>query len=91
MRDVGKDELRKGLVQSSIPLEFGAGMTLTSAKYLRLRAADDSATSPGGFYEYYTHGGSNRLEKNLTEQTSGPRRDARPRGLWWRRMPPMKR
>jgi carboxyl-terminal processing protease len=45
------------LVQSIIPLEYGAGLTLTSAKYFtpsgRLIQRD---YSNGGFYDYYTHG-----------------------------------
>ena len=60
---VGKTSFGKGLVQSIIPLEYGAGLTLTSAKYFtpsgRLIQRD---YSNGGFYDYYTHGGSNRLE-----------------------------
>jgi carboxyl-terminal processing protease len=44
-------------VQSIIPLEYGAGLTLTSAKYYtpsgRLIQRD---YSNGGFYDYYTHG-----------------------------------
>ena len=55
---VGQTSFGKGLVQSIIPLEFGAGLTLTSAKYYtpsgRLIQRD---YSNGGFYDYYTHGG----------------------------------
>ena len=54
---VGQTSFGKGLVQSIIPLEFGAGLTLTSAKYYtpsgRLIQRD---YSDGGFYDYYTHG-----------------------------------
>lgn len=61
---VGKTSFGKGLVQSIIPLEYGAGLTLTSAKYYtpsgRLIQRD---YSNGGFYDYYTHGGSNRLDQ----------------------------
>ena len=60
---VGKTSFGKGLVQSIIPLEHGAGLTLTSAKYFtpsgRLIQRD---YSNGGFYDYYTHGGSIRLD-----------------------------
>lgn len=71
---VGKTSFGKGLVQSIIPLEFGAGLTLTSAKYFtpsgRLIQRD---YSNGGFYDYYTHGGSNRLEKKAeVNKPSGP-------------------
>jgi len=71
---VGKTSFGKGLVQSIIPLEFGAGLTLTSAKYFtpsgRLIQRD---YSNGGFYDYYTHGGSNRLEqKPDANKPSGP-------------------
>ena len=54
---VGQTSFGKGLVQSIIPLEDGAGLTLTSAKYYtpsgRLIQRD---YSNGGFYDYYTHG-----------------------------------
>ena len=54
---VGQTSFGKGLVQSIIPLEQGAGLTLTSAKYFtpsgRLIQRD---FSHGGFYDYYTHG-----------------------------------
>lgn len=71
---VGKTSFGKGLVQSIIPLEFGAGLTLTSAKYYtpsgRLIQRD---YSNGGFYDYYTHGGSNRLDqKDDSTKPAGP-------------------
>jgi carboxyl-terminal processing protease len=70
---VGKTSFGKGLVQSIIPLEYGAGLTLTSAKYYtpagRLIQRD---YSNGGFYDYYTHGGSNRLDQKDEEKPSGP-------------------
>lgn len=71
---VGKTSFGKGLVQSIIPLEYGAGLTLTSAKYFtpsgRLIQRD---YSNGGFYDYYTHGGSNRLDqKSNGEKPAGP-------------------
>ncbi|HEY0728848.1 MAG TPA: S41 family peptidase [Pyrinomonadaceae bacterium] len=54
---VGQTSFGKGLVQSIIPLEYGAGLTLTSAKYFtpsgRLIQRD---YTNGGFYDYYTHG-----------------------------------
>lgn len=72
---VGKTSFGKGLVQSIIPLEFGA-LTLTSAKYYtpsgRLIQRD---YSNGGFYDYYTHGGSNRLDQNyVSNKPSGAER-----------------
>jgi carboxyl-terminal processing protease len=71
---VGKTSFGKGLVQSIIPLEYGAGLTLTSAKYFtpsgRLIQRD---YSNGGFYDYYTHGGSIRLDnQNSSEKPVGP-------------------
>ncbi len=71
---VGKTSFGKGLVQSIIPLEYGAALTLTSAKYYtpsgRLIQRD---YSNGGFYDYYTQGGSIRLEKkDEVEKPSGP-------------------
>lgn len=71
---VGKTSFGKGLVQSIIPLEYGAGLTLTSAKYFtpsgRLIQRD---YSNGGFYDYYTHGGSIRLDRQeAPEKPAGP-------------------
>ena len=61
---VGTTSFGKGLVQSIIPLEYGAGLTLTSAKYFtpsgRLIQRDYSV---GGFYDYYTHGGIDQSEE----------------------------
>ena len=70
---VGQTSFGKGLVQSIIPLEYGAGLTLTSAKYFtpsgRLIQRD---YSNGGFYDYYTHGaGVGREPKEPTKPT-GP-------------------
>jgi len=68
---VGKTSFGKGLVQSIIPLEQGAGLTLTSAKYFtpsgRLIQRD---YSNGGLYDYYTHGGIGRSDK--AEKPTGP-------------------
>lgn len=65
---VGQTSFGKGLVQSIIPLEYGAGLTLTSAKYYtpsgRLIQRDYSDNS---FYDYYTHGGSKRLDETAGE------------------------
>ncbi|MGA9996858.1 MAG: S41 family peptidase [Pyrinomonadaceae bacterium] len=72
---VGQTSFGKGLVQSIIPLEYGAGLTLTSAKYYtpsgRLIQRD---YSNGGFYDYYTRGGSTRLDQKKDEQAkpNGP-------------------
>jgi len=56
---VGQTSFGKGLVQSIIPLEYGAGLTLTSAKYYtpsgRLIQRD---YSDGNFYNYISRGGS---------------------------------
>lgn len=71
---VGQTSFGKGLVQSIIPLDYGGGLTLTSAKYYtpsgRLIQRDYSDTS---FYDYYTHGGSKRFdEKPDAKQPAGP-------------------
>ncbi len=68
---VGQTSFGKGLVQSIIPLEQGAGLTLTSAKYYtpsgRLIQRD---YSNGGFYDYYTHGaGVGREPKEPSKPT----------------------
>jgi carboxyl-terminal processing protease len=65
---VGTTSFGKGLVQSIIPLEYGAGLTLTSAKYYtpsgRLIQRDYSSA---GFYDYYTHGGLNQADETVEE------------------------
>ncbi len=71
---VGQTSFGKGLVQSIIPLEYGAGLTLTSAKYFtpsgRLIQRD---YSNGGFYDYYTHGGGvARDPKTEPAKPAGP-------------------
>jgi carboxyl-terminal processing protease len=71
---VGQTSFGKGLVQSIIPLEYGAGLTLTSAKYFtpsgRLIQRD---YSNGGFYDYYTHGaGVARNPKTEPAKPAGP-------------------
>jgi carboxyl-terminal processing protease len=67
---VGTTSFGKGLVQSIIPLEYGAGLTLTSAKYYtpsgRLIQRD---YSNGGFYDYYTHNAN--LEESEEETKPG--------------------
>ena len=73
---VGQTSFGKGLVQSIIPLDYGAGLTLTSAKYFtpsgRLIQRD---YSNGGFYDYYTHGaGIARDPKQEPAKPSGPER-----------------
>jgi carboxyl-terminal processing protease len=69
---VGKTSFGKGLVQSIIPLDYGAGLTLTSAKYYtpsgRLIQRD---YSNGGFYDYYTHGGSKQLAQKDEQKPQG--------------------
>ena len=71
---VGETSFGKGLVQSIIPLDFGGGLTLTSAKYYtpsgRMIQRD---YSDNGFYDYYTQGGSKRLDQKTEEmKPSGP-------------------
>jgi len=71
---VGETSFGKGLVQSIIPLDYGGALTLTSAKYYtpsgRLIQRNYSG---GGFYDYYTHGGSNRLDlKPEDARPAGP-------------------
>jgi carboxyl-terminal processing protease len=70
---VGETSFGKGLVQSIIPLDFGAGLTLTSAKYYtpsgRLIQRD---YADSGLYDYYTHGGSKRSADSATAKLVGP-------------------
>jgi carboxyl-terminal processing protease len=69
---VGETSFGKGLVQSIIPLEGGAGLTLTSAKYFtpsgRLIQRD---YSDGGFYRYIYRGGTLR-DKDEQGKPVGP-------------------
>ncbi len=69
---VGETSFGKGLVQSIIPLEGGAGLTLTSAKYYtpsgRLIQRD---YSDGGFYSYIYRGGTLR-DKDDRGKPVGP-------------------
>ena len=70
---VGQTSFGKGLVQSIIPLDYGAGLTLTSAKYYtpsgRLIQRD---YSNGGFYDYYTHGGAaQQPQKQTVDKPNG--------------------
>src|SRR6185503_3654184 len=70
---VGETSFGKGLVQSIIPLDYGAGLTLTSAKYYtpsgRLIQRD---YADSGLYDYYTHGGSKRSDDSGTAKLIGP-------------------
>ncbi len=65
---VGQTSFGKGLVQSIIPLDYGSGLTLTSAKYYtpsgRLIQRD---YADSGLYDYYTHGGSRRLDQTADD------------------------
>jgi carboxyl-terminal processing protease len=69
---VGQTSFGKGLVQSIIPLDGGAGLTLTSAKYFtpsgRLIQRD---YSDGGYYSYIYRGGTLR-DKNDQSKPAGP-------------------
>jgi carboxyl-terminal processing protease len=70
---VGQTSFGKGLVQSIIPLDFGAGLTLTSAKYYtpsgRLIQRD---YSDGGIYNYIYRGGTLRENKDDQTKPAGP-------------------
>lgn len=69
---VGEPSFGKGLVQSIIPLDYGAGLTLTSAKYYtpsgRLIQRDYANT---GLYEYMTRG-FNRLGEDAKNEDAKP-------------------
>ncbi|HKQ53994.1 MAG TPA: S41 family peptidase [Pyrinomonadaceae bacterium] len=72
---VGQTSFGKGLVQGIFPMEYGTGLTLTTAKYYtpsgRLIQRD---YSNGGFYDYYTRGGTLANEQPEEQQAkpSGP-------------------
>jgi carboxyl-terminal processing protease len=69
---VGATSFGKGLVQSIIPLDYGGGLTLTSAKYYtpsgRLIQRDYSDNS---LYDYYTQGGSRRGDWKQSAKPAG--------------------
>jgi carboxyl-terminal processing protease len=68
---VGQTSFGKGLVQGIFPMEYGTGLTLTTAKYFtpsgRLIQRD---YSNGGFYDYYTRGGT--LASERPEEAAKP-------------------
>ncbi|MDQ3818063.1 MAG: S41 family peptidase [Acidobacteriota bacterium] len=71
---VGETSFGKGLVQGIFPMEYGTGLTLTTAKYYtpsgRLIQRD---YSNGGFYDYYTKGGTLTLDrKDQQIKPTGP-------------------
>ncbi|MCA1592174.1 MAG: S41 family peptidase [Acidobacteria bacterium] len=72
---VGETTFGKGLVQLPFELEYGSAMLLTIAKYYtpsgRLIQRD---YSNGALYDYYTQGGTARLDK----QAAPPQRPAGP-------------
>lgn len=69
---VGQTSFGKGLVQGIFQMDYGTGLTLTTAKYYtpsgRLIQRD---YSNGGFYDYYTRGGTIALDKK-DEQAAKP-------------------
>jgi carboxyl-terminal processing protease len=71
---VGENTFGKGLVQIPFPVDYGSALMLTIAKYYtpsgRLIQRDYSNAS---FYDYYTNGGSYRLENQTAPQApTGP-------------------
>ena len=70
---VGQTSFGKGLVQSIFNLEYGSGLTLTSAKYYtpsgRLIQRD---YSDGGFYSYIYRGGTLRSDLPVLPERAGP-------------------
>ncbi|MGH9915780.1 MAG: S41 family peptidase, partial [Pyrinomonadaceae bacterium] len=53
---VGENSFGKGLVQTIIPLEYGSGLTLTSAKYYTPSGRLIQRDYSGGLYDYLTQG-----------------------------------
>jgi carboxyl-terminal processing protease len=70
---VGQTSFGKGLVQGIFPMDYGTGLTLTTAKYYtpsgRLIQRDYSNES---FYDYYTKGGTIGQDQNQTAKPTGP-------------------
>ena len=71
---VGSDSFGKGLVQRVFPLNYGTGLTLTTARYYTpFGRSLQRDYSNGSIYDYYTHH-SEDLEGNSTTTT-----DAKPK------------
>lgn len=69
---VGETTFGKGLVQAPIPLEYGSMLLLTIAKYETPSGRQIQRDySNGGFYNYYTNGGSLRDEALKTALPNG--------------------
>jgi carboxyl-terminal processing protease len=70
---VGETSFGKGLVQNPFLLDYGSALMLTIAKYYtpsgRLIQRD---YSNGGFYDYYTHGGTLRPKDGEAGKPIGP-------------------
>ena len=71
---LSEKRVREGLVQSIIPLEFGAGPDSDFREvFPRHQDFDSARLFQWGFYDYYTHGGSNRLDKKTeVNKPAGP-------------------
>lgn len=63
---VGSDSFGKGLVQRVFRLPYGAGLTLTTARYYTpFGRSLQRDYSGGSIYDYYTHGGNGGEEAEL--------------------------
>lgn len=70
---VGENSFGKGLVQSIYPLEYGAGLTLTSAKYYTPSGRLIQREYAGGsLYDYYTPGGVGASNNNNNARPATP-------------------
>src|SRR5918993_5342924 len=73
---VGETTFGKGLVQRIFNLPYGAGLTLTTAKYYTPYGRLIQRSYAGGsIYDYYTH---QNLNAEPTPQTTGPTTPANP-------------
>lgn len=69
---VGADSFGKGLVQRVFPLPFGAGLTLTTARYYTpFGRSLQRDYSNGSIYEYYTHSNGEEGGEGVAPKPAG--------------------
>ncbi len=70
---VGQKTFGKGLVQSVIDLPYGAGLTLTSAKYYTPSGRLIQRDYSGSVYEYFEHKEADTASQRLARRTASGR------------------
>ncbi len=73
---VGSDSFGKGLVQRVFPLNYGTGLTLTTARYYTPYGRSlQRDYSNGSIYDYYTH----HSEDGESDDSTAPATDVKPK------------